>query len=241
MENYRTVRPEDITPAHHELALSIMPEIRKIARYHSRNRPQVTQSDLVNEGYLGALDAAVRYNPAFGIRFDIFAGKRVSGSIVDSLRRGVGPIHTRRLRRKLDTICTELREQGIEPTSDQIAAKLGMPPKMFRLLELRMQNYVELDSQKSLSDTHPLRPRQLYVNQEEALLVKEKRKLVAKILSGGLLSPRERLVIKLFFFRDMKPKQIAPILGRDESRVSRILHAAMKKLKSDQTLQQLVN
>ena len=57
--------------------------------------------DLVQDGVLGLIDAAQRFDDARGIKFETFAERRVRGAMIDALRREAWPRGVRRQRREL--------------------------------------------------------------------------------------------------------------------------------------------
>ena len=58
--------------------------------------------DLVQDGMLGLIDAAHRFDEARGIKFETFAERRVRGAMIDALRRDAWPRGVRRQRRELE-------------------------------------------------------------------------------------------------------------------------------------------
>lgn len=64
--------------------------------------PQVDIGDLEGAGYLGLLDAANRFDPKRGVKFETFSMPRIRGAILDELR-------------KLDWVPRLVRQKGEEP------------------------------------------------------------------------------------------------------------------------------
>src|SRR5205085_12692275 len=67
-----------------------LPYVRRLARRVSRQTRGATAvdfDDLVQVGALGLLEAAGRFDPAYGVSFKTFAKKRVLGAMYDELRR----------------------------------------------------------------------------------------------------------------------------------------------------------
>src|SRR5690606_25397504 len=83
-------------------------------------------SDLVQDGVLGLIDAAHRFDEARGIKFETFAERRVRGAIIDALRRDAWPRGVRRARREIESAREQLRrELGAEPSMDDLARRVG--------------------------------------------------------------------------------------------------------------------
>src|ERR1700755_1132228 len=78
--------------------------------------------DLVQDGVLGLIDAAHRFDEGRGIKFEPFAERRVRGAMIDALRRDAWPRGVRRQRRELDAARDTLRrELGHEPSIADLA------------------------------------------------------------------------------------------------------------------------
>lgn len=64
-----------------------VPTVRAIAsQYGRRCPPHVELDDLVQDGYVGLMQAATRYQDGHGATFKTFAWRRASGAILDGLR-----------------------------------------------------------------------------------------------------------------------------------------------------------
>ena len=86
--------------------------------------------DLVQDGVLGLIDAAHRFDEERGIKFETFAERRVRGAMIDALRRDAWPRGVRRQRRELDAAREALRrELGHEPSMADLAARVGSDEK----------------------------------------------------------------------------------------------------------------
>ena len=74
-----------------DLAETAIPLVRATARRVARLLPaSVEYDDLVQDGALGALDAAERFDEAQGVKFETFAEGRIRGAMVDALRKQPG-------------------------------------------------------------------------------------------------------------------------------------------------------
>ena len=80
----------------------------------------------MQDGVLGLIDAAHRFDESRGIKFETFAERRVRGAMIDALRRDAWPRGVRRVRRELESAREQLRrELGAEPTLADLAARVG--------------------------------------------------------------------------------------------------------------------
>src|SRR3970282_2788339 len=101
--------------------------VESLARRLAATMPHsIDLGDLVQDGMLGLIDAAHRFDEARGIKFETFAERRVRGAMIDALRRDAWPRGVRRLRRELEAAREALRrELGHEPLPAALAARGG--------------------------------------------------------------------------------------------------------------------
>src|SRR5215216_2719002 len=108
-----------------------LPFVESLARRVASSMPHsIELNDLVQDGMLGLIDAACRFDEERGIKFETFAERRVRGAMIDALRRDAWPRGVRRQRRELEAAREELRrELGHEPSIADLAAKVGADEK----------------------------------------------------------------------------------------------------------------
>src|SRR6478672_10162661 len=101
--------------------------VESLARRMASTMPHsIDLGDLVQDGVLGLMDAALRFDEARGIKFETFAERRVRGAMIDALRRDAWPRGVRRVRRELEAAREALRrELGAEPTLADLAKRVG--------------------------------------------------------------------------------------------------------------------
>jgi len=93
-----------------ELILENRDMVRIIAKQTFRNLPHhvILLEDLYQEGMIGLIQAADRYDASKPVKFKTFAGTRVRGAMLDYLRR-------------LDHVPRRVRQAGCESTVVSIA------------------------------------------------------------------------------------------------------------------------
>src|SRR6201989_1935225 len=108
--------------------VSGLPFVEALARRMASSMPNsIDIGDLVQDGVLGLIDAAHRFDEARGIKFETFAERRVRGAMIDALRRDAWPRGVRRVRRELEAARDQLRRAlGAEPTLADLAARVGI-------------------------------------------------------------------------------------------------------------------
>ena len=120
------MRPQ-ITAEHPRVAATL-PFVEQLARRVAATMPHsIDIGDLVQDGVIGLIDAAHRFDEARGIKFETFAERRIRGAMIDALRKDAWPRGVRRQRRELEAAREELRrELGCEPSLADLAAKVGL-------------------------------------------------------------------------------------------------------------------
>ncbi|CAN5414240.1 hypothetical protein BH23ACI1_BH23ACI1_11160 [soil metagenome] len=213
-----------------------LPFVEALARRVASSMPHsIELSDLVQDGVLGLIDAACRFDEARGIKFETFAERRVRGAMIDALRRDAWPRGVRRQRRELEAAREELRrELGAEPSLADLAKRVGSDEARLGRTIVRI-NTIESTSPMSAGDSvngsslpaalvpsEPTAPDRAYEEQE----VRDR--IRAAIAS---LPPRERKVIGLYYYNEATMKQIGAEIGVNESRVSQLHARAVQRLK----------
>src|ERR687883_1270057 len=104
-----------------------LPFVESLARRMAASMPHsIDLGDLVQDGVIGLIDAAQRFDEGRGIKFETFAERRVRGAMIDALRRDAWPRGVRRQRRELEAAREALRrETGAEPSLADLAARVG--------------------------------------------------------------------------------------------------------------------
>ena len=214
-----------------------LPFVESLARRVAASMPHsIELSDLVQDGMLGLIDAACRFDEARGIKFETFAERRVRGAMIDALRRDAWPRGVRRQRRELEAAREQLRrELGAEPSLADLAARIGSDETRLGRTIVRI-NTIESTSPLSAGDSvdgaslppalvpsEPQSPDKAYEEQE----IRERvRRAIAT------LPPRERKVIGLYYFGEATMKQIGAEIGVNESRVSQLHARAVQRLRT---------
>ena len=213
-----------------------LPFVESLARRLASTMPHsIDLSDLVQDGVIGLIDAAHRFDEARGIKFETFAERRVRGAMIDALRRDAWPRGVRRVRRELEAAREQLRrELGAEPSLADLAARVGADVSRLERTILRintiestspMANLETVDSATLpavLVPSEPLSPHRLF---EQG----EMRDRVRVALQS--LPAREQKIIRLYYFEEATMKAIGRAIGVNESRVSQLHARAIQRLK----------
>ena len=83
---------------HHDRVVAGLPFVESLARRMASTMPHsIDLGDLVQDGMIGLIDAAHRFDESRGIKFETFAERRVRGAMIDALRRDAWPRGVRRV------------------------------------------------------------------------------------------------------------------------------------------------
>jgi len=190
-----------------------LPFVDALARRMAATMPHsIDLSDLVQDGVIGLIDAAERFDAGRGIKFETFAERRIRGAMIDALRKDAWPRGVRRVRRELEAAREKLRVTlGHEPSLADLAKEIGADEKRLGKTIVRI-NTIESTSPLSCGDhvdeTHlpavlvpaePERPDHAYEKGE-----------VRDRVRGAIesLPPREQRVIALYYYGEVTMKEI---------------------------------
>jgi len=204
-------------------------------KYAGRGVPLL---DLIQEGSIGLIAAARKFDYTQDIRFSTYATKGIHSGIVQYLidhgQTIRVPSHTAEQIRKVEQARKELEQEFPAPTLAQIAEKCGMTEaKVKKYLLLQPQTY-SLDAPAGDEDvTLGILLEDLQAPQpQEALVRRELEETMEQLLSH--LSDRQRTILRLHFGMYGSAchslDQIAKILGISKERVRQIEKQAMEKL-----------
>ena len=196
--------------------------------------------DLIQEGSIGLLVAAKKFDHTLDFRFSTYATKWIRQGVTRCLANHAQlirvPVHTAERIRKVDLARRALlQETGTEPGEDEIAARCGMPVNKVRQLMLLSPEVCSLDAPTGEDDEGSLgvlledvQSKQPY----EELIREELSNTLESLL--GMLSQRQQQVLRLHFgMADgcaHSLEEIGAILGISKERVRQIEKQAMEKL-----------
>ena len=112
----------------------------------------VSQSDLVQEGSLGLVRAAEKYDPGLGFKFSTYASwwiqQAVFLCIAYQSRTIRLPVHIHNLLSKIKKTRNEIMSEGVQVTDKEIARRIGMPvDKLANVMKITRKS-ISLDLMK---------------------------------------------------------------------------------------------
>jgi RNA polymerase sigma factor FliA len=238
LERYQRVAPgsmaeDDLVKAHLPLVKTVVGRLAMTLPSH------IEMDDLYSSGLVGLLNAVRQFDPRGGSSFETYARVRIRGAILDELRRldwVPRSVHTKA--RKVQAVIQQLEQsKGEMPTNDEIAKAMGMTLSDYeRLLdEIKPATFVCLDSvqqgetnsetsrYESIPDDGQPDPVETASNRELSAVIAERLEQLPEI---------QRKVLALYYFEDMRLREIAEVFNVTESRICQIHAQAILAIKS---------
>jgi RNA polymerase sigma factor FliA len=224
-----------------KLVEEYLPLVKTVVGRLAVTLPQhVSTDDLYSAGLVGLLNAVRRFNPKGGSTFESYARVRIRGAVFDELRRlDWVPRSVHDKAKKVEQTMYELSQRhGTVPTDDAMAGALGLSVAEYHdLLDvIRPATYVCLDSVHAHTDgeqgagSHELVADESQVNPGDAAARRELSRLIEQRL--GQLPEMQRKVLALYYFEDLRLREIAEAFGVTESRICQVHAQAILAIKA---------
>ena len=207
--------------------------VKRIAYHLAARLPaSVEIDDLIQAGSIGLLEAARNFQGDRGASFETYAGIRIRGAMLDELRRGDwAPRSLHRRARDVESAMRAIeQETGREAKDSEIAERMGVSLNDYfeavtdaaRCQVLSTEGFAE-DSEGYDAPADDADPDGQVTRAEfQAELIK----------AIGSLPEREKLVMSLYYERELNLKEIGKVLDVSESRVCQIHGQALVRLRA---------
>ena len=209
------------------------PKVKYLALRLKAKLPQsVELGELISAGTLGLMESFTKFDPEMGNKFETYAENRIRGAMLDDLRKlDWFPRSLRRRVRMLDEAIHKLEAitRGV-PTDAQLAAETGLEIKEVREGLEAMQNQfcLSLDLvQDSLASDEGRREGEPYSQVVYDEIVDKLSVLIDE------LTPREKLVLSLYYTDELNMRETAEVMGITEGRVSQLHSQALVRLRRE--------
>jgi len=203
--------------------------------------PLIPFEDLVQEGAIGLMTAADRYDSGKGFRFSTFATHWIRQSIsraVDNKSKAIRiPAHVTEMLRKVERQRAQmLRDTGEEPTAEILAQSIGTTTRKMTAMLQAVQDPISLDmvvGEEENTSLAGLIDDCAALDPQQSVLTSEMRAELKSLLA--ILNPREREVMDRRLGYSDETTRVLQDIGEamhlSRERVRQIELIALKKLR----------
>ncbi|MDR3358381.1 MAG: FliA/WhiG family RNA polymerase sigma factor [Desulfovibrio sp.] len=224
----------DFSPSEQDAVVKhYAPKIRFLAlRLKAKLPRSVELGELISSGTLGLMEALGKFRAQLGIRFETYAESRIRGAMLDELRRL--DWFPRSLRQRVRTLDEAMRhiehEHGRQATEEELRELTGLDIRDIRhgLEALQNQLWLSLDA---IQDTVSGEIQESGGEPYSATAAHELVDKVAALVDG--LTPREKMVLSLYYTDELTMRETAEIMGITEGRVSQLHSQALNRLRKE--------
>lgn len=210
------------------------PKIKYLSlRLKTRLPKSIELSELISAGTLGLMECLGKFKPQLGIKFDTYAENRIRGAMLDDLRRlDWFPRSLRQKVRQVEKASIRIEgEKGRAPTEIEIIEHTNLTENEVRETMEAMQHQLCLsldtlqdESGFSAEDNGANEP---YKRAATSELVDKMAYLIEH------LTPREKLVLSLYYTDDLNMREVAEVMDVTEGRVSQLHSQALTRLRRE--------
>jgi len=226
-------------PAEEALVKEYLPLVKTVVGKLAMTLPtHVSQEDLYSAGLVGLLNAIRNYDPASEASFESYARLRIRGAIIDELRsldwvpRSVHA-KARKVRAAIEQVSQRL---GRVPSEREVACELGMNLEDYRALldEVKPATFISINASaagaEDSSTVGEVIPDEATRGPDEQTNKQELVELIYAQLEE--LPEAQRKVLALYYFEDMRLREIAEVFGVTESRICQIHSQAILSIRN---------
>jgi RNA polymerase sigma-B factor len=229
--------PED-DPGYAGLREYVIGEYMSYARYVARRFRQRGEpvQDLEQVAYLGLVKAVDNFDPEYGTTFLTYATPIIAGEIKRHFRDTTWDLHVPRRMQELSarvrTAQQELTQKlGTAPSAEDVAAHLDVPlEEVIEAYEaVAAYHAASLDVPVVAADGDGATLGDLLGHEDPGIDLVVDREALKPLLRR--LTPREKRILLMRFFRNMSQAEIGAELGVSQMQVSRLLTQILERLR----------
>ena len=224
----------EFTPSEQErIARHYAPKVKYLAtRLKARLPRNVDLGELISAGSMGLVESFSKFKPQLGVKFDTYAENRIKGAMLDELRRmDWFPRSLRQRMRHLDSAIMQVEQAtGNTPSEDELATLTGLSTKEVRegMEAMHSQAVFSLDIIENAMSSGD---EGMGGGPFDETASKEMIERVAELIEQ--LTPREKLVLSLYYTDELNMRETAEVMGITEGRVSQLHSQALSRLRKE--------
>lgn len=215
-----------------QIVKNFLPKIKIIALNLMSNLPKNVQlDDLIQEGVIGLLQAYERYDPSHGASFYTYALTRIKGAMLDYLRKiDWLPKELRHLIKEYETYIYDKNHEYI--SDEQIIKDMNISSDDLSKIKVSISKSQILELDSYITDNNSDFPVNNYTEKDDPE-VKAYEEILKESLQTAVekLKEKEKVLLSLYYEKNLTFKEIGEVLGVSESRISQIHSAVLIKLK----------
>ena len=222
-------------PSQEDLITEHIVLVKRIAFHLAARLPSsIDIDDLLQAGMIGLLEAANNFDASRGASFNTYAGIRIRGAILDEVRKldwTPRSVH-RKYREVSEAIRLIESDTGRRAKGREISNHLGISLDEYHAILQDSVGCRLFSLEESLDENTPPNemPSSNTVSPDQELYQRQFRQELADAVQ--LLPERERMVLSLYYERELNLKEIGEVLGVSESRICQIHGQALIRLRS---------
>jgi len=225
--------PDFTSVEQEQIARHYGPKVKYLAlRLKSRLPRNVDINELISAGSMGLVESFSKFKPHLGVKFDTYAENRIRGAMLDELRRmDWFPRSLRQRVRQIDGAIMQCEQlHGRMPTEEELTGITGLTAKEVREGMEALQNQLCF-SLDAIADTVGIGDE---AHEGEPFGETSSRELIGRVAELiEQLTPREKLVLSLYYSDELNMRESAEVMGITEGRVSQLHSQALSRLRKE--------
>lgn len=195
----------------------------------------ISQDDIRSLAYEGLLDAFDKFDWSKELKFETYATWRIKGAVIDGLRQSDWlPRSIRDKVKKIEKAYIELEQQNNTAVTDaEVSAYLGITKGELNkaVSDAALSSLVSIDETAygdDAIDKYSIVDQAIDASPEKSLDAQSMKESLARAIDR--LPEKEKLVVSLCYFEELKLTEIAEVLSVSVSRVSQLHSKAILRL-----------
>ncbi len=183
--------------------------------------------DIISNGMISLIKAVESYDQNRDVKFETYASLRIRGSVIDYIRgQDWVPRSVRDKVKRIETCYENIKARtGREPVYKEIAEEMGVKQSEVESILYESHNYNIISFEEIVN----FNIKDNCQSPQEYVIKRETKEKLSRAIDS--LPEKERLVISLFYYEELRVKDIASVMGISSSRVCQIHSMALVRIR----------